>query len=212
MKRSRTLIPGTRLARSDRINRSVLVEEDGPMSSTAKRLSLASALFGAAIWMGMTTLPAFVVSAHAQAISNQDSTATDASASDASDGADLESPDALPISVNGSWSGTISDDKMGGGDFTITFSQRRRKLNGGWTATFTALPQFLGDFRGKSTSTRVTFNLSSGQFNKRSCHIKFRSTSASGGQIIGTYRWADCGKEFKGNSGGVINITPIVTP
>jgi len=183
------------------------------MSSTVKTISVASAFFGALLWIGTMTLPAIVSSAHAQEISAQDdSTAPDASASDGSDGADTDSPDALPISVAGAWSGTITDDALGAGDFTITFSQKNRKLNGGWTATFTSVPEFLGDFKGKSTSSRVTFNASSGQFNKRSCRLKFKSTTASGGQILGNYRWANCGKEFKGDKGGTINITPNLMP
>ncbi len=183
------------------------------MSSTVKKISVVSALFGAVLWIGTMTLPAIVISAHAQEISTQDSTSADSSAMDASDGADTDSPDALPISVGGPWSGTITDDVMGAGNFTITFSQNRRKLNGGWTATFTSLPEFLGDFKGRSTSKRVNFQLASGQFNKRSCHIRFRSTTAGGGQILGNYRWADCGKQFKGDKGGTINITPTtVTP
>ena len=183
------------------------------MSFPITKISMASALFGAMVWIGTMTLPAIVSSAHAQEIGAQDSAPADSSAMDASDGADTDSPDALPISVAGAWSGTISDDKMGAGDFTITFSQNRRKLNGGWTATFTAVPEFLGDFKGRSSSRRVNFQLASGQFDKRSCHIRFKSTTAGGGQILGNYRWANCGKQFKGDKGGTINITPtIVTP
>ena len=182
------------------------------MGSTMRKISVVSALLGAAIWMGMTASPALVKSAHAQEIGNQDSSAADTSASDASGESDTDSPDALPINVAGPWSGTISDDHMGDGGFTITFSQARRKLNGGWTATFSGQPQFLGDFKGRSASKRVTFGLSSGQFNKRSCHIKFKSTTAGGGQILGNYKWAGCGKQFKGDK-GMINITPTtVTP
>lgn len=183
------------------------------MSSTVKTISVASAFFGALLWIGTMTLPAMVTPARAQEISAQDdSAAPDASASDGSEEADIDSPDALPINVGGAWSGTITDDALGAGDFTITFSQKNRKLNGGWTATFTSVPEFLGDFKGKSTSRRVTFKASSGQFNKRSCRLKFRSTSASGGQILGNYRWANCGKEFKDDKGGTINITPNLTP
>ncbi|MGC1676287.1 MAG: hypothetical protein WA740_02040 [Candidatus Binataceae bacterium] len=182
------------------------------MSSVVKKISVASALFGAVVWMGVMVSPASVTPVHAQEISNQDSTAADTSAADANDEADLDSPDALPINVGGAWSGTINDERMGAGDFTITFRQNRRKLNGGWTATFNSEPVFLGDFKGRSTSRRVTFRLSSGQFQKRSCHIKFRSTNASGGQITGNYRWANCGKQFKGDKGGMINITLIVAP
>lgn len=182
------------------------------MSSTVKKISVASALFGAVVWMAVMVSPASVTPVHAQEISNQDSTAADASAADASDEADLDSPDALPINVGGAWSGSIRDDMLGAGDFTITFSQKKRKLNGGWSATIGSLADFLGDFKGRSNSKRVTFNLSSGQFQKRSCHLKFRSTTASGGQIIGNYRWVNCGKEFKGDKGGSINITLNLTP
>jgi hypothetical protein len=141
----------------------------------------------------------------------QDSTGAD-SASDASAGAEAASPDVLPISVGGAWSGTITDDTLGAGDFTISFTQTKRRLSGGWTATFSIEPEFLGDFKGTSKSKRVNFNLSSGQFERKSCRLAFKSSIAGGGQIQGGYKWVNCGKQFKGDKGGSITITPNVVP
>src|ERR1700683_380886 len=47
---------------------------------------------------------------------------------------DAESPDLLlPINVQGSWSGSITDDSLGGGSFSITITQHNYRLSGGWT-------------------------------------------------------------------------------
>ena len=86
-----------------------------------------------------------------------------------------------------------------------------RRLSGGWTATF-GTQEFLGDFKGIATPKQVNFNLASGQFERRSCRLEFKSVSASGGEIQGTYRWVACGTQFKGDKGGSISITPVVTP
>jgi hypothetical protein len=176
--------------------------------SAVRKISLAGALLGAAVWMGVMAISA--TSVQAQDVNSQDSATAGAPASDASATDDTESPDALPISVGGPWSGTITDDSLLAGGFAITFDQKNRKLNGGWTATFSNEPEFLGDFKGKSTSKKVDFNLSSGQFDKNSCRLKFKSVTAGGGYIQGNYKWVNCGKQFKGDKGGSIVITPYV--
>ena len=165
------------------------------------------AIVGMALLIGVNGLA--VKPAHGQEVSTDDSSAVQDSDSDGPAVADGESPDALPISVAGQWQGTISDDKLGAADFTITFSQKRRKLKGGWTADFNSEPEFLGDFRGLATSERVNFHLLSGQFDRKSCRLIFRSVTANGGQIQGDYKWVDCGKQFRGDKGGSIDITPV---
>lgn len=121
---------------------------------------------------------------------------------------DAVSPDALPINVQGSWTGSITDDTMGAGDFTIAIMQRKRRLSGGWTATFPSTPEFLGDFEGRATAAVITLRLSSADFTRRRCRLDFRSITASGTEMQGNYRWVNCGKEFQGDKGGSIDITP----
>jgi hypothetical protein len=176
--------------------------------SAVRKVSLAGAMLGAAAWMGVMAISA--TSIHAQDVNSQDSGTASAPASDASAADDAESPDALPISVGGPWSGTITDVSLLVGSFSITFDQKNRKLKGGWIATFTNEPEFLGDFKGDSTSKKVDFNLSSGQFDKKSCRLKFKSVTAGGGFIQGNYKWVNCGKQFEGDKGGSIVITPNV--
>lgn len=105
---------------------------------------------------------------------------------------------------------TITDVNLLVGRFSITFDQKNRKLKGGWTATFSNEPEFLGDFKGNSASKKVDFNLSSGQFDKKSCRLKFKSVTAGGGFIQSNYKWVDCGHQFEGDKGGSIVITPNV--
>ncbi len=123
----------------------------------------------------------------------------------------VTSPDALPITVGGPWSGTITDDMLGAGTFMITFNKpSNRNLSGGWNATFSNQPELLGNFKGTATAKRVNFNLNSGGFDSHSCRLKFKSSSAGGGFIQGNYKWVNCGKQFKGDKGGSISITPVV--
>jgi len=166
-------------------------------------------MLGAAVWMGLMAVAISATSVRAQDVDSQDSAT--AGASDAGALADAESPDALPISVGGPWSGTISDNVLGAGNFMITFNKpSSRKLSGGWNATFSNEPKFLGDFKGNATSKNVNFNLKSGEFEQSSCRLKFKSVTAGGGFIQGNYKWTNCGKQFKGDTGGSISITPVV--
>ncbi|MHB8382928.1 MAG: hypothetical protein ACYDC3_11410, partial [Candidatus Binataceae bacterium] len=135
-------------------------------------------------------------------------TAADTTPSASGSSADAASPDALPLNITGKWTGSITDDGMGAGDFTVSFTQSNRKLRGGWTATFTSA-SLLGSLKGRAAPRKVNFAMSSGDFTKRSCRMKFKSLSAAVGQIQGNYRWAGCGKQFKGNAGGKITITPV---
>ncbi len=132
--------------------------------------------------------------------------------------ADAESPDALPINVQGSWSGTITDDNMGAGTITLSIKQTNRDLTkgSGWTATFNTSatsPQYVGGMENgsRATSKGITLKLGSSSFNKKDCHIQFSSTSPSGTQIQGNYKWAGCGKQFKSDGGGTINVTRTPT-
>jgi|SRR5215469_7983537 len=130
--------------------------------------------------------------------------------------ANAESPDALPINVQGSWSGTITDDSVGAGTIALAIKQKNGKLSGGWTLTFktsTTSPQYVGGIENgsRSSSDQVTLKLGSSAFQKGNCRIQFESMTASGTQIQGNYKWADCGQQFKGDGGGTINITPTTT-
>lgn len=140
------------------------------------------------------------------------STARHAFAQDTPDSeasASAESPDALPANVQGSWSGSISDDSLGAGTITLSIQQHNKKLSGGWTATFKTA-DFLGGIEGGSQSTakQVTLKLGSSSFDKRNCSLKFKSTLLNATEIQGNYEWSGCGKQFKGDKGGTIDIEP----
>jgi hypothetical protein len=173
------------------------------MSGVTRKVTLAGAMLVAAAWMGGMTLAISATSVRAQDLDSQQSADTAADAS-----AVVETPDVLPITVGPNWSGTIDDDTLGLGDFQISFNQPpSRSLKGGWLATFNDGPQYLGNFTGKSTPKTVNFNLQSGTFEKKTCRIKFKSVTANGGFIEGNYKWSDCGKQFKGFTGGSISLS-----
>ncbi len=123
---------------------------------------------------------------------------------------DAVSPDKLPLPINvqGTWSGTISDDDMGAGTLTISITQTNRKLSGGWSATFSST-SFLGEFNGRATAKMVRLHLSHAQFEKKTCELNFKSTVANGTEISGSYKWAYCGGQFKHDKGGTIDIFPV---
>jgi hypothetical protein len=143
--------------------------------------------------------------------------AQDAPAAEAS--ADAGSPDAV-IDVTGSWSGTITDDVAGAGTITLSLVQTGRKLESGsgWTVTFNDFPgtppQYVGGMAKGSLVTEksaVVLRLVSASFDKKSCRVVLKSTTASGTQIKGTYNYVDCGKQFKGDEGGSFSVTPTPT-
>jgi hypothetical protein len=131
-------------------------------------------------------------------------------AADLDDSGDQASPARLPLPINvqGGWAGSITDNKLGAGDISITITQKNRKLSGGWQITWPTAPQpFTGNFKGRATARLVQFHLQSGQFNRKVCRLNFTSTSASGTGISGNYHWFNCGAQFRG--GGTIDITPL---
>jgi hypothetical protein len=128
---------------------------------------------------------------------------------DSTDGVDTDavSPDRLPLPINvaGQWTGTITDNVLGAGDFGITFIQTNRKLEGGWSIMFPAQSQLLGNFKGRATAKQITFHLAG--FNRKVCRLDFQSLTASGSEISGKYEWVGCKPQFKGK--GTIDITPV---
>jgi hypothetical protein len=133
-------------------------------------------------------------------------------AQDAStDGVDTDavSPDRLPLPVNvaGQWSGTITDDDLGAGDFTISISQTNRKLSGGWMATFTNQAPLLNKFDGRASAREVVLRLDN-DVDRKACRLAFHSIIANRTEISGKYIWVDCKPQFKGR-GGSIEITPL---
>jgi hypothetical protein len=166
-----------------------------------------SVISGAALaFTAMATLP-FAHRALAQ----------DAPTAEAS--ADASSPDAV-IDVTGSWSGTITDDVAGLGTITLSLSQSGRDLRSGsgWTATFNDFPgtppEFVGGMANGSKVNEksvVILRLVSASFDKKECRVVFKSTTANGTEIQGNYKYVNCGKQFKGNKGGTISVTPTPT-
>jgi hypothetical protein len=131
-----------------------------------------------------------------------------ARAEDAADTGDVTAPDALPVNVQGSWTGPIIDNVMGAGSISVDISQTNRRLNGGWSATFPTSPVFLGNFDGRASARAVNLRLDSSVFDRKGCRLVFHSITASGTEIQGNYHWVNCGKQFRGDRGGTIDITP----
>jgi hypothetical protein len=125
--------------------------------------------------------------------------------SDAQSAPDAEvSPDvAVPITVTGPWAGSISDNLRGDGSFNADFTQKKGKLTGTWDA--------FGDFGNvvgtvTSRSAKITFIF----FPKKPyihCRFTLTSKSASDTEIIGTYKFAECGPLTK-KEHGTIDISP----
>jgi hypothetical protein len=123
--------------------------------------------------------------------------------SDAQSAPDTEvSPDvAAPITVTRA--GSISDNLRGDGSFNANFTQKKGKLTGTWDA--------FGDFGNvvgtvTSKSAKITFIF----FPKKPyihCRFTLTSKSASDSEIIGTYKFAECGPLTK-KEHGTIDISP----
>ena len=129
---------------------------------------------------------------------------------DSTDGVDTDavSPDRLPLPINvaGQWSGTISDNVLGAGDFGISFNQTNRKLEGAWSITFPAQNELLGTFKGRATAKQITFHLAG--FERKACRLNFHSMVVNVSEISGKYDWVGCKPQFKGK-GGTIDIAPV---
>jgi hypothetical protein len=164
------------------------------MKTITKTILQASVIAGAAL--GLTAMSTMPTAGRAYA---QDMSEPSASA-------DAESPDALPINVEGSWCGSIIDKDLGAGDINLSIMQTNREIKGGWSATFTSL-SVLGDFKGHVTSKGATLELSSADFQKKDCKFKFKATDISADGISGKYTYAGCGEQFKGDKGGTIMLT-----
>jgi hypothetical protein len=175
------------------------------MNGVVRKISLASALLGAGVWMLVIAGPVSVAPAHAQtAAATPDASATDNSSPDVS------TPDALILDLNGQWSGTIIDDNLGSGDLSVNILQNQKnhkKFTLSWSAEFTSV-SYQGQGDGKATSRKVDFDLTSGSFTEKHCKAVFKSTSADGGSIQGNYKWVNCGKQFgdSKDKGGTISI------
>jgi hypothetical protein len=176
--------------------------------TVVRKVSFASAMIGAAVWTLAMVGPNSVPSAFAQSATS-DAAASDAATPDATSTADASSADALPINIAGQWSGSMNDDNLGAGDFSINFDQTNKRLTIGWSVNFASV-MYQGAGTGRSNSKKVTFKLTSGSFEKKGCKAKFTSMFASGTQIQGNYKWSGCDKEFgeAKDKGGSITITP----
>jgi hypothetical protein len=185
------------------------------MNTLGSGLNRAGAIFAATLLLGMMRLG--VGTAFAQGTSSQQNVTPQQDVSSPDDADDPDdaatnavSPDfLLPITVRGPWTGSISDDALGSGDFSITFKQHNYRLTGGWTATFNTSPEYIGNVRGTAGARVIKFRLASGQFRRFSCRLIFKSITASGSEIQGNYFWYGCGRQFAGDKGGSIDITPI---
>jgi hypothetical protein len=175
------------------------VEDYSKMKTITRAVLQGSVIAGAALLL--TAMSTMATARHAFA---QDMPAPEASA-----GPDAESPDALPINASGMWTGDISDDSLGSGSINLSISQKNKKLSGGWSATFTTA-DFLGGIEKGSLSTakHITLKLGSSSFDKNACRLKFVSAVANGTEIQGNYQWVSCGKQFKDDKGGTIDVTP----
>jgi hypothetical protein len=188
------------IERAAEVDEEFLIEEveDYSMKTITRTALQASVIAGAAfVLAAISTMPT------ARRAFAQDTPAPEASA-------DAESPDALPINIEGSWSGSINDDSLGAGDVSFSISQKNRKINGGWSATFNTF-SVLGDFKGHVTSKKATFVLTSANFENKSCKAKFTPSEVSGTEITGSYKYVNCGKQFKHDGGGTIDVTPTPT-
>src|SRR5215472_6073778 len=108
------------------------------------------------------------------------------------------------VFLQGTWSGTITDAGLGTGTLTISIGQKKKTLNGGWSASFEG-SGFSGNLKGQTKGTLVVVKLASSQFKKGSCGLKFAGMVAAD-KIQGNYTWAGCGSEFKKGSGGSISV------
>jgi hypothetical protein len=181
------------------------------MNAIALRMNRGSTIVATFMLLGLIGLGARLASA--QDIDSDPAVSSDQDVSAPDDvNTDGETPEEfpLPINVQGSWSGSITDDSMGGGTISISIAQHNTKLSGGWTATFPTSPEFLGNFKGSAGSRIIKLKLASAQFNRRLCRLVFKSVTASGVEIQGNYIWYGCGRQFKGDKGGSIDITPNI--
>ena len=175
------------------------------MKVAVRKISLASALLGAGVWVLAIAGPASVAPVHAQtAAATPDASATDDST------ADVSTPDALILNLNGQWEGTMIDNVLGSGDVSINILQNQKnhkKFTLSWSVTFPSI-SYQGQGDGKATSKKVSFDLTSGSFTDKRCKAEFKSTSADGGSIQGNYKWVNCGKQFgdSKDKGGTISI------
>src|SRR5215472_3130 len=71
------------------------------------------------------------------------------------------------VFLQGTWSGTITDAGLGTGTLTISIGQKKKTLNGGWSASFEG-SGFSGNLKGQTKGTLVVVKLASSQFKKGS--------------------------------------------
>jgi hypothetical protein len=174
------------------------------MNTITKTLTHAGVIAGAALMLTAMSILPIAGRAHAQ----------DTSEPEASSGA--SSPDAV-IDVTGNWSGSVDDSVEGEGTLTLSLVQAGRDLKSGsgWTVTFnnsTTSPEFVGGMANGSKVTeksQIILKLVSASFDKKSCRVVLKSTSASDAEIEGTYKYVNCGKQFKGNKGGSFSVTSV---
>jgi hypothetical protein len=153
------------------------------------------------IHAGVIAGAAFMLSAMSTLATARPADAQDMSEAEAS--ADAESADF--INVVGKWTGTISDDRLGGADITINIEEQNNKnqISGAWS-----VEQFdiLGKFTGKVTIKGATLELGGIEPKNKACKVKFTATELSSSGISGTYKYVGCGKDFKGDKGGNITL------
>jgi hypothetical protein len=174
-------------------------------------------LFGsAAMFAAATSCLISIPSAHAQdsdqsAVAQASDVWGSQGPDDTTDGSDAAAtpdtevaPDVKPpLTVSGDWEGTISDNLRGDGSFNADFTQKNAKLTGTWSA--------FGDFGNvvgtvTSHSAKITFIF----FPKKPyihCRFTLTSTSASDSEIIGKYKFAECGPLTK-KEHGTIDLSP----
>jgi hypothetical protein len=183
------------------------------MNESRLRMTRATALMANVLLFGILRVGASVVFA-------QDSSAAQSAASDrdviSPDDVnpdpvpDAVSPEVLPraLNIRGPWSGSITDNVLGAGAISLSVNQRVRQLGGGWAATFPSV-QYVGTFKGTSTTKAVKFNLASTHFATGRCQVRIAGLAVSDTEISGTYFWSRfCGKELAGDK-GTFDITAV---
>lgn len=116
-----------------------------------------------------------------------------------------------PLSVAGSWSGSVTDDQAGGGSLAIGFTQAGCSLGGSWQATFSdPTLSGSGSLTGSASRTGLSFTLLSPA--PGTCGYQAEGSPSGANEIAGSYATVGTSCARNGTFDILRQVTPTAVP